>query len=59
MKIVMWLAPSTRAASMTSLGSDPMKFFNRKMAIGMPKMACANQMEGHALERQRLPNARC
>jgi len=45
-KIVMCEAPSTRAASITSLGSEPMKFFSRKMASGMPKMACAIQMVG-------------
>ena len=45
-KIVMWLAPSTRAASITSLGREPMKFFSRKIAIGMPKMAWASQIEG-------------
>ncbi len=41
-KIVMWLAPSTRAASMMSFGSAEMKFFMMKMQNGMPKQTWAN-----------------
>ena len=41
-KIVMCPAPSTRAASMMSLGSDDTKFLRMKMQNGMPKHTWAN-----------------
>ena len=41
--MVMWLAPSTRAASMMSFGSAEMKFLRMKMQNGMPKQTWANQ----------------
>jgi hypothetical protein len=45
-KIDMWLAPSTRAASITSLGRAPMKFLSRKIASGIAKIECAIQIDG-------------
>jgi hypothetical protein len=42
-KICEWLAPSMRAASMTSEGSSRMKLCSRKIASGRPKIECAIQ----------------
>ena len=41
-KIREWLAPSMRAASMSSPGSSEMKLCSRKMPIGSEKQTWAN-----------------
>ena len=43
-KIGTWPAPSTRAASKSSLGSSLMKLCSRKIARGRAKMVCAIQI---------------
>ena len=42
-KICPWLAPSTRAASITSPGISEMKLCSRKIASGRAKIVCAIQ----------------